>query len=171
MSIDVSQFGILIRENYALFWGGIFSNWYKSKFTINNIEYNCVEQYMMWAKAMTFHDNETADLIMSTNDPKKQKEYGRKVRGYIEEVWQAIRYETVRNAIFAKYDQNPHLQSILLSTDPYIICEASPYDLIWGIGLAADHKDAVNPGKWKGTNLLGMATMDVRATLIKMQDD
>jgi len=48
-----------------------------------------------------------------------------------------------------------------------VLVEASPVDPIWGIGLAKDHPDALLPGKWKGTNLLGFALMEVRDELMK----
>jgi ribA/ribD-fused uncharacterized protein len=171
MSIDFSQHGITIRENYALFWGGVFSNWYKSKFEVKGVYFNCVEQFMMACKALQFNDHETLELIMKSNDPSAQKAYGRKIRNYDDTIWKQIRYPVVREGVFAKFDQNPHLQTVLLNTDPFIIVESSPKDIIWGVGLAADHKDVTNPGMWKGTNLLGMALMDVRATLLKMQED
>ena len=52
--------------NYMFFWGGMFSNWYISddQFTVDGITYNCGEQYMMYQKAMTFNDKETAKKIL-----------------------------------------------------------------------------------------------------------
>lgn len=43
-----------------------------------------------------------------------------------------------------------------------VLVEASPVDRIWGIGLAADHRDAEHPPRWKGENLLGYALMETR---------
>lgn len=43
--------------------------------------------------------------------------------------------------------------------------EASPYDAIWGIKMAADDKNIENPLMWKGENLLGFALMEVRDML------
>ena len=40
--------------------------------------------------------------------------------------------------------------------------EASPYDTIWGIGLAAEDPRAKDPSQWRGQNLLGFALMEVR---------
>lgn len=50
----------------------------------------------------------------------------------------------------------------MLDTGDKIIVEASPYDKIWGIGMAADDPDIEDQSKWKGTNWLGQAIMDVR---------
>src|ERR1700757_3994140 len=99
MSTDLSQYGITIRENYALFWGGVFSNWYKSKFVVKDIEFNCVEQFMMACKALQFNDHTSLELIMKTNDPKEQKAYGRNVKGYDDELWERLRYPIVREGV------------------------------------------------------------------------
>jgi len=53
----------------------------------------------------------------------------------------------------------------LLNTNERILVEASPVDPIWGIGMAADHKEVNNPEKWQGLNLLGFALMEVRDEL------
>jgi ribA/ribD-fused uncharacterized protein len=171
MSFDFAQYDIVVRDNYALFWGSPFSNWYKSKFIVKGMEFNCVEQFMMACKALQFNDRNALDLIMSTSDPRKQKAYGRSVKGYDDKEWEALRYPVVREGVFAKFDQNIQIQPILLATNQLILVEASPKDTIWGIGLDANHPDATNPGKWKGTNLLGMALMDGRSTLQNMQED
>lgn len=65
----------------------------------------------------------------------------------------------------AKFAQNPALGEFLLGTGEQVLLEASPVDAVWGIGLAADHRDATRPAQWPGLNLLGFALMDVRAQL------
>ena len=45
------------------------------------------------------------------------------------------------------------------------LVEASPYDGIWGIRLAASSPEARDPAKWRGQNLLGFALMEVRDEL------
>jgi ribA/ribD-fused uncharacterized protein len=66
----------------------------------------------------------------------------------------------------AKFQQNLTLREFLLDTGDRILVEASPVDKIWGIGLAADHPDALFPEKWPGLNLLGIALMEVRSKIM-----
>ena len=45
---------------------GYLSNWYLSEFTIDDIAFSSMEQYMMYEKAILFHDQETAEKILQT---------------------------------------------------------------------------------------------------------
>jgi ribA/ribD-fused uncharacterized protein len=65
----------------------------------------------------------------------------------------------------AKFSQNPRLRAALLATGDTVLAEASPYDRVWGIGLGAEHPDARNPARWRGTNWLSEVLTKLRATL------
>lgn len=58
---------------YHFFWNGKLSNWYDSEFTINEITYSCVEQYMMHQKALVFGDYDIAYRIIKEPKPSVQK--------------------------------------------------------------------------------------------------
>lgn len=164
------------RPKYLFFWGhtppadgsvskSCFSQWFPSPFTIEDIRYPTAEHFMMAAKARLFGDREIEEQILKPSHPKQAKELGRKVRGFDEAAWIRERYRLVVEGNFAKFSQNPGLKEFLLATGKRLLVEASPYDRIWGIGLAADHTDAEKPAAWKGLNLLGFALMEVRAML------
>ena len=53
----------------------------------------------------------------------------------------------------------------MLETHPRPIAEASPLDLIYGIGLAPDDPLAQDANNWKGENLLGRVLEQVREEL------
>ena len=59
----------------------------------------------------------------------------------------------------------------LLSTGDSVLVEASPYDNIWGISLAASSPEAQNPVQWRGQNLLGFALMEVRDELRRVTEN
>lgn len=161
---------VLFKNGFALFWGAWPSNWEYSPFTIGDFHYNCVEQYMMSEKARLFGDQASFDLIMNTSDPSDQKRYGRQVRGFIKSEWDKICYPVVLKGTIEKYKQNPELLKLLLSSGDSQFVEASPHDIIWGIGMRAADPDAINPSKWHGTNLLGKAITEAREIIKKELD-
>lgn len=142
-----------------------FSNWYPSKFTWFGLKFTSGEQYMMVRKATSFSDMDTANAVLGTDNPKTQKNLGRQVKNYDDAVWSAIRYDVMVEGLFCKFSQNESLKEALLNTGDTIIAEASPTDLIWGIGYAADDPFALDETKWRGQNLLGKVLMEVRRRL------
>jgi len=154
-------------SKYVFFYGGIYSQWYQSPFTIDGIEYNCAEQYMMHQKALLFNDEVTAYAIMQEKDPRFQKQLGRQVEGFDKDKWDAHSRDVVYKGNLAKFSQNPILLDELLSTGDKIIVEASPTDTIWGIGMGMYSIGVENPANWNGLNWLGQAIMLVRNELRK----
>jgi ribA/ribD-fused uncharacterized protein len=152
-------------DNVVLFWGGILSNWYRSDMTVDGIVYNSVEQHMMVAKAREFNDPASELLIMAAAHPRQQKNLGRKVKNFDPQVWKDCCLERCLPGISAKFQQNASLAGLLLSTQDKKIAEASPYDVIWGIGLSPENIRARDPKQWQGTNYLGELLMIVRDEL------
>ncbi len=156
-----------------LFWGhtpakdgsmtkACFSQWWGSSFVSIGKEYCCMEQCMMAGKALLFRDMDTFDAIMAEGDPKKIKALGRRVTPFDGSLWDEVKHTLILNGNYAKFTQNEALRQFLLSTGDSLLVEASPYDIIWGIGLGAENPDAQHPAKWRGQNLLGFALMEVR---------
>lgn len=180
MKYSNSNIGNLMKSEhlsgFLLFWGhnqrnespdkSCLSQWFDCRFTADGREYHTAEQYMMAHKAMLFGDNAVLEEIMSADNPAVYKKLGRKIRGFDEEIWKQHRTEIVIEGNMAKFSQNEPLKQFLLSTAPKVLVEASPYDSIWGIGIAADMPDAQNPEKWRGSNLLGFCLMEVRDRLM-----
>ena len=153
------------KEKYHLFWTGPFSQWNNSEFVVDGQKYVTAEQYMMHKKALLFNDKNTADKIIKSDSPATQKSLGRKVKGFDEKIWRKHREQIVYDGNYAKFSQNEYLLKELLDTGDKILVEASPVDKIWGIGLAEENKDAYNPVKWRGLNLLGKVLTQVKHDL------
>jgi ribA/ribD-fused uncharacterized protein len=130
---------------------------------------------MMYQKAILFNDRMIADALLETESPKDQKDLGRKVRNYVEEVWVANRERVVENGNYYKFlngrgdgegeeGEAPGLLKKLLATGDRELVEASPYDKIWGIGCAAKGAES-RRNRW-GQNLLGLAIMRARERLV-----
>ncbi|KAH3695286.1 hypothetical protein DPMN_082743 [Dreissena polymorpha] len=156
------------REKFEYFWlrDHVFSQWHESKFEEAGKIFCNAEQYMMYMKADLFGDDRIAKKIMKTSDPKKIKELGRKVFNFHEPMWRAHCLDVVKTANLAKFSQNKKLKEKLFKTHPKILVEASPYDKIWGIGLAADEPEAFDDIKWNGRNFLGYILTEVRDQLM-----
>jgi len=151
---------------YKYFWKSFspFSNWYMSDFVLEGKTFKCMEQYMMWKKAMLFNDLNTAQLILNQYEPSKMKELGRMVKNFVAKVWDANKYEIVKTGIKAKFEQNQAIKETLLKYHGYTLVEASPYDRIWGIGFTEEVADE-HYDEW-GENLLGKILTEVCNELI-----
>lgn len=117
---------------------------------------------MMHGKAVLFEDSVMAGRILAARTPYQAKSLGAQVRGFSEEIWTAHRFEVVVAANLPKFATNPVLRDYLLSTGDSILVESSATDRIWGAGVDEYDRDAKNPGRWPGLNLLGFALMEVR---------
>ena len=160
-----------VTDKFIYFWGEWPSNFQTSKFTTKfdgkERTFHNAEQFFMFTKAMTFKDYDIAEKIIKEGiDPKKARLLGRKVSGYNDEVWNEIRYKVMLKANMCKYTQNEDLKKKLLDRqfDGKHFVEASPIDIIWGIGV--DERDAKDDrSNWLGQNLLGQVLDEVREKL------
>ncbi|QVQ54519.1 NADAR family protein [Spiractinospora alimapuensis] len=141
------------------------SQWWTAPFVVDTVSYPTAEHWMMAEKARLFHDADAEAKIVAARTPGEAKKLGRLVRGFDEEVWNRERFEVVVRGNHAKFDQNPVLRDYLLATRQRVLVEASPRDLVWGIGLSKDNERAADPTQWRGLNLLGFALMKVRHQL------
>jgi ribA/ribD-fused uncharacterized protein len=166
-----------LAPKWCLFWGhtpakdgsiskSCFSQWWDGHpFEFESVTYRTAEHFMMAGKARLFGDEETLAKILACEHPAEAKKLGRLVRNFDESKWNAACWDIVVAGNHAKFSQHPDLREFLLTTGDRIIVEASPFDRIWGIGMAASNPNAENPVLWKGENLLGFALMAVREKL------
>ncbi|NLR95059.1 NADAR family protein [Flammeovirga agarivorans] len=161
---------------YLFFWGHTkqhnqevgnfcFSQWFESDFIIDGITYKTTEHWMMAQKAKLFNDQEIYNKIINCKKPGEAKDLGRLVTNFNDEIWQKHRYDIVKIGNIHKFNQNKALGEYLIKTQSRVLVEASPVDIIWGIGLTKDSDKANNVYEWRGLNLLGFALMEVRDLL------
>lgn len=160
-------------DTHLFFFYGddIYSNFYKRDFWFAGVKFFCMEQCMMWLKAMYFRDYQIAAEIMRVDPGSKIaqvecKSLGRKVANYDDTLWARDRYSIVVRALFEKFSQNPDMAKQLIATGSLELVEASPFDKIWGIGVGVDDPRIHTPTKWPGQNLLGKALMVIRDNTI-----
>jgi ribA/ribD-fused uncharacterized protein len=140
------------------------SNHHPSKFSVNDISYNCMEQYIMMNKAKLFKDMEKYTQLVQENDPKIQKQLGRKIENFQIKEWLKEVDNIVYNGLMAKFSQNANLKAFLMQTGDSHIFEAST-DKIWGVGLNLWDKNLFDISKHAGKNKLGNLLMKVRDNL------
>lgn len=117
-------------ETAVYFWkphdaNGFMSQWYKSPFTHEGITYETAEMWMMVQKAKLFEDEEIAEKMAKTNDPKSHKALGRKVRGFDKEVWDREKSGIVEKGSWLKFTASEELRGLLLGTGDKEIVEVS----------------------------------------------
>jgi hypothetical protein len=151
-----------MAEQFTFFYGGWASQWAPSEFILDGVKYNCAEQYMMAQKAILFDDQAALAIIMGTDNPKIQKAAGRTVQNFDKAIWEANAKVYVYRANFAKFTQNHEAMKWLMGTRGTTLVEASPWDKIWGIGLASNDPLAQDRNTWQGTNWLGEIVTQVR---------
>jgi len=158
-----------MTEEFYFFWKHRLSQWHMADFVVDGVKYCCAEQYMMSEKARLFGDFKSVEKIMATNSPREHQALGRKVTGFNLEIWERKARDIVFKGNLALFTQNEDQKQLLLSTYPYTLVEASPYDVVWGIGLAADDSRAKNRATWRGKNWLGEVLTAVRAEIQKAE--
>lgn len=152
----------------VLLWKHTQNNGYlSSKFLLDGRVFTSGEQYIMWSKARVMGDERTADMIMGTNDPSRQKKLGRQVHPWKPKIWARHRETVQLRAATAKFGQNRELGDRLIRTYPKRIAEASPSDTVYGIGLAPHDPRALDPNNWRGQNILGRTLERVRGALME----
>lgn len=147
-----------------------FSNHHPAHFSIDEMEFSCVEQYLALAKASLAKNVTLAKKAMDTKEPSQHKAILNQLRHEVQESWAEQAPHIILPAIRAKFQQNEHLAKILTDTYPLAMGEASR-DSLWGVGMSLEHKDVMDTNKWETNgNLLGNTLAQVRAELLGLSD-
>lgn len=156
-----------VTKEYVFFWKSFLGNWSKAP---NGIEFDgkifpTAEHIFMYRKAKIFGDEEIAQKILQTDNPKEAKDLGRKVSGFNEATWEALRESAMYDALMARArcDERFRKELIKHAAGNKTFVEASPFDLIWGVGIDENDPSILDSKNWKGKNLLGKVMTRVSA--------
>ena len=144
---------------------GFLSSYYPAPFLDDGIFFSGALQYIMYAKALLFEDNDMAALILATTNPFMQYRLGRRIKGFKEKTWKNHREAIAKRANRLKFCQHPHLLVKLCNLSGDIV-QASKTDSIWGIGLTASTAAKSSRYEW-GENLMGKSLMELREEFLK----
>lgn len=154
-------------DKYYFFWKHQFGQWTKREIKdVEGVRYNCCEQYMMYKKAIIFGDMNSAKKILLEDRPFKQQELGREIKNFNQGVWDFYKEKVVYDGNYFKFTRYLDLRGRLIDTYPKELVEASPFDLVWGVGLDQDNPLILDPKNWRGQNLLGKILTNLRNDLI-----
>ena len=148
----------------------MFSQWYPSPFSVNEIVYKSAGHWMMARKALLFGDRKAFKRIIEADRLEEVRIVSHMVNNFDEATWSERKYDIVREGNFHKFNQGKKLRERLLNTGTAILAEANPADNVWGIGLSQDSRNAKDPYAWKGLNLLGFALMEIREYLRQISE-
>lgn len=154
-------------NNYHFFLRGFLGQWFKRKIIVDNITYNCNEQYMMAEKARLFGDQYMWDEIMRLGNPKDQKDAGRRIRNFDQKVWDENARPIVYTGNHAKFMQHQDFLDGLMETRGKLLVEANRVDSIWGIGMYDHDLGIEDRANWRGKNWLGQVHTKLREDIIK----
>ncbi len=135
---------------------------------LNGVTYDCNEGYYVCGKAEFANDGRALEAVVRAESPLECKTISEGLNKKINvKAWMEYFAERVMlEGIKAKFDQNPHLRTYLLSTYEKVLVEANPRDIRWNCGLS--NKDTANlmfTDRCPGKNRLGEILMDVCKTL------
>ncbi|MCK9234679.1 MAG: NADAR family protein [Gammaproteobacteria bacterium] len=161
---------IIPFDEAVIFFGpeSPFSNWYKGPFVYNGLGYLTNEHFMMAKKAALFGDWVIHDKILRAKTAFSAKKLGREVMGFDEKIWSNWRMNIVGKGKLEQAKQNPIVLQAYVENAGKTFIEASPYDLIWGIGLGELHPGCYDTDQWLGENLLGIVNSKVAVQLKEM---
>ena len=94
----------------------------------------------MTQKALFFKDEETAAMVMATEDPKQQKKLGYAVKGLRRDVWEKKCDSIMKMALDAKFEQSESCRTFLKGTKKTRLVEANPNDHYCRAGLGLKDK-------------------------------
>lgn len=144
---------------------GFCSNWYPAGFEFFGTEFKTSEHWMMWQKARVMGASDMEQKILDAPTPGEAKALGRKIPYFDGDLWNDVSEQLVYYGVREKFLANPALGSMLMATGSALLCEATPPDRVWGIGMSVDDPSFNRPASWKGKNLQGRVCMRVRTDL------
>ena len=130
---------------------GEFSNFSPHPFELKGKRWPTSEHYFQGQK---FAGTEHEEDIRLAKSPMIAARMGRSRQRPLRADWEAVKDEIMREALRAKFTQNPQLRSLLLGTESAVLVEHTTNDCYWG-----------DNGDGSGKNRLGELLMELREDL------
>lgn len=143
----------------------VFSNHHPSVFTIGEMTFKSMEQFLAYRKAEISGNEELLERASTAQSPVEAKYILHQLKGDHENVWDEQVKNIALEGLRAKFQQNPNMLACLRNSTGLKLGEASKNPR-WGIGLELSDENVLDHTKWSDSgNLLGRALMKVREEL------
>ena len=154
------------NETHLVFAGELspYSNMHRSPFKINGQQFHSSEQWIQYQKALAFGDSYTANLILQSDSALDCKRLSYKIKGVDFEKWHNEGYELCFDGVREKFVQNQPLLSLLKTTSPKILAEAT-LECLWGTEIALRDTSRLNTDKWSSTGWLSKMLLTIHDNL------
>lgn len=130
---------------------GCFTNFSQHGFELDGDWWATSEHYFQSQK---FVGTPHAEQIRKLPTPRDAFNTARSLKSLIRSDWLKVRDDVMRKAVLRKFQFNPEIRAVLLTTGDALLVENSPVDNYWGCGADG-----------KGQNRLGQILMEVRDQL------
>ena len=131
---DLAAFKAVEKSNdtHIVFAGELspYSNLHRSPFIINGHQFHSSEQWIQYQKALAFSNSYTANLILQSESALDCKWLSYKIKGVDNVKWCNEGYELCFDGAQEKFAQNQPLLSLLKTTSPKSLAEAT-LDHLW----------------------------------------
>lgn len=154
-----------IKHSYHLFCGGLLSNNYPCKFTIDGVKYCCGVQFLEAQKAKVFQNDDVYEEIMNARNESEVLKCSNKLTNYDEVVWKQHFEEYAMMVLQSRVSSDSQFREYIKNIKEDIIVYSNKDDLISGNGLTMFDTNANNPLYWDGSNLWGFCVMQMRDKL------
>lgn len=130
---------------------GCFTNFSPHGFELDGDWWRTSEHYF---QAQKFPGTPHAEEIQKLPTPREAFDRAHQLNHLVRPDWLQVRDSVMRKAVERKFEFNPDIRAVLLSTGDALLVENSPVDSYWGCGAGG-----------KGKNMLGKILMEVREKL------
>ena len=110
--------------------------------------YISVEQGFHHIKIKHFRDEKTAGMLLSVEDPGKQKQLSKSIANFSNITWDKIKDDAMKCLLMSKFSHHADLKQLLLDTGTKCVLEANHNDQYWSTCLAMG-RDNFDRKKWK----------------------
>ena len=161
---EINGFEVTSKQerNTLGFYGELnpFSNFHRSPFNLNGIDFHSSEQFIQYTKATHHKDSALATKILQCETALECKQLGKTIDTSSDNpYWEDCAKEKCKPGIVAKFQQNRPLLNTLLGTRDKRLMECS-YDQLWGTGIPLHYDNWLK--SVTDTGILGEILMEIR---------